>query len=199
MIGVFYVPNRSNKVALIAHCLLNQNCKVHDLALAKGMFFEVINILHRLNLGVIQLPCPEATFLGMSRWWQVKQQYNTRVFRRHCRSLIIPIIDQVEDGLNNNVNTVGCIGIDGSPTCGVNSCGRFREWSGKPVMGEAGPINYSPGILIEEIIEEVNDRNIKPLKMFGLPLDIVAEEGIGIVTDELDKWLYKIENEIKQQ
>ena len=37
------------------------------------------------DVGVIQLPCPEATFLGMRRWGMTREQYDVPAFRRHSQ------------------------------------------------------------------------------------------------------------------
>ena len=58
---------RARKVAVVAHCLLNQNAKVNGFAFFPDMIKELIDALHKYNYGIVQLPCPETVYAGMRR------------------------------------------------------------------------------------------------------------------------------------
>ena len=70
---------RGKKVAFVANCILNQNAKVNGFAFFPDLIFEMIEILHKHNFGLVQFPCPETSYAGMRRWWYVREQYDTPV------------------------------------------------------------------------------------------------------------------------
>jgi len=58
---------RSKKIIIVAHCLLNQNSISDGTADFPSQFVKIINLLMTNNIGIIQLPCPELTCLGLDR------------------------------------------------------------------------------------------------------------------------------------
>src|SRR3954454_20218388 len=77
----------SQKVAFIAHCLLNQNAKVEGGAKRPGMWEPVIDLLRERGYTIRQMPCPELAFGGARRFWGVREQFDTPLYRRHSRRL----------------------------------------------------------------------------------------------------------------
>ena len=77
----------SRKVAFIAHCLLNQNAKVEGGAKRPGMWEPVIDLLRERGYTIRQMPCPELAFGGARRFWGVREQFDTQLYREHCRRL----------------------------------------------------------------------------------------------------------------
>ena len=75
------------RVAFIAHCLLNQNAKVEGGAHRAGMWEPVIGLLREHDYVIRQMPCPELAFAGARRFWGVREQFDTPLYRRHCRRL----------------------------------------------------------------------------------------------------------------
>lgn len=120
---------RSKKIALVAHCILNANAKVKGLATYAGIMPFVINQLSVKGYGLIQLPCPELTLLGLRRWGQTLEQYQTPFYRNHCIRLSKEIIPQLIEYQENGYRADLLIGIDGSPSCGVHqTCS--GDWGG---------------------------------------------------------------------
>src|SRR5260221_12601949 len=77
----------SKKVAFIAHCLLNQNAKVEGGAKRPGMWEPVIDLLRERGYTIRQMPCPELAFGGARRFWGVREQFDTALYRAHSRTL----------------------------------------------------------------------------------------------------------------
>ena len=75
------------RVAFIAHCLLNQNAKVEGGAKRPAMWEPVIDLLRERGYTIRQMPCPELAFGGARRFWGVREQFDTPLYRRHCRRL----------------------------------------------------------------------------------------------------------------
>jgi len=115
------MPARNRTVVVLAHCHLNVNTKVHGLAEYGGVRAEVLEPLIAAGHGIVQLPCPEASFLGMKRWGMTREQYDTPAYRRHCRSILGPVVDTLVALAEDGCRIESVLGVDGSPTCGVNS------------------------------------------------------------------------------
>ena len=57
---------RSKKVVFVSSCLLNTNNKVLGLARYPGMCKEVFDTLHKYDLGIMQMQCPETLYMESS-------------------------------------------------------------------------------------------------------------------------------------
>ena len=86
-----------SRVAFIAHCLLNQNAKVEEGAKTPAMWTPVIELLRERGYVIRQMPCPELAFGGARRFWGVREQYDTPLYRRHCQR-VAKLVAAVMDG-----------------------------------------------------------------------------------------------------
>jgi len=143
---------RSKRIALIAHCLINQNTIVYGLARYPSMVKELIDILHKYNIGIIQLPCPETLYIGLRRFWHVKEQYDTHNFREFVRNLVKPIFNYLKEYLRNNYDVVALIGISGSPSCGIFTTTSSLTWLGDPSKVNKPRKIRSSGVFMEELL-----------------------------------------------
>lgn len=109
---------RSRKIALVAHCLLNVNSRVEGIARYAGVH-PLIGELADRGYGIIQLPCPELPVGGCKRWAATIEQYDTPHYREACEILAEEIAMQVREYLRCGYQVGPLIGIDGSPSCGV--------------------------------------------------------------------------------
>ncbi len=62
-----FQDGRSQKVAFLAHCLLNQNAISDGTAVRPAGFPEMVSYLLEHGVGIVQLPCPELLCLGLDR------------------------------------------------------------------------------------------------------------------------------------
>ncbi|MGC9346405.1 MAG: CD3072 family TudS-related putative desulfidase, partial [Candidatus Bathyarchaeales archaeon] len=83
---------RSGKIAIVAHCILNQNSRVLGLAERSSVITEIAEVLIRNEIGIVQMPCPELIYVGLLRKAQTRDQYNTAMFRRHCKRIVKEIV-----------------------------------------------------------------------------------------------------------
>jgi predicted secreted protein len=111
---------RNERVIFLTHCCLNQNAKVRGIAAYPGAIRPLIELLLESGVGMIQMPCPEMTYLGNMRWGQVYDQYNNPMFRRHCNRLAETVVDQAVNYLQCGYQVLGFVMMDGSPVCGLN-------------------------------------------------------------------------------
>jgi len=160
------------RAVFVAHCILNQNSKALGFASRPGLVEWLIDFLKHGGCVVEQLPCPEMLYLGMNRWWHTRDQYDTPGFRRHCRRLAKMVADLMEYYLRRG-HAIVLIGIDGSPSCGVNLTGRNPYWGGEPrASAEQYQVVEGTGVWIEELLKEVERRGIKRFKVIGLAMDL---------------------------
>lgn len=145
---------------------MNSNSKVEGLAEYEGVLDDVVTLLIREGIGIIQLPCPEIRSCGMRRWGMVKEQYDTPFYRDHCQKLFYPQLQQIEEYLSNGYEIIGIIGMDGSPSCGVRkTCS--ADWKGElsnnpnlqSMIGGLKMVEGS-GVFIEEIETMLKSRDI---------------------------------------
>lgn len=140
---------RSKKIIITAHCILNQNTVIKDEARALGAVPSVIEWILTEGYGIVQLPCPEYTFLGMNRPPMTYEQYDTPQYRQHCRNILLPIMDQLHEYQQNGYEIVGTIGIQSSPSC-----------------------DQSQGVFFEEFHKLLQEQNISPEESYFLPNDL---------------------------
>lgn len=111
---------RGKRIILLSHCILNANSKVEGLSQYRGILRDYIDVIADKGIGIIQLPCPEMILYGIKRWGHVKEQFDTPFFRQQCRIMMEPIVQQLRNYVDFGYEIVGVVGIDGSPSCGVN-------------------------------------------------------------------------------
>jgi predicted secreted protein len=190
---VLVEDKRSKKVAVVAHCLLNQNAKVNGFAFFPDMIKPLVDILHKNNFGVIQLPCPETTFSGTRRWWYVREQYDTPGYRTHCRRILETIVSQIVEYQKEGYKVV-IIGLDGSPSCGVRWSGTSKTWGGPPAIPKEEMTNYpltkEPGIFIEELVAMIKEAGINMPRIIGAGFDMPGFK-LEHIVDEIDGFLRK--------
>jgi len=160
------------RVALISHCLGNQNAKVDEFAMFPGAVSPVVSLLRELSYTIQQMPCPELTLLGPKRWWQVREQYDSPGFRRHCQYLAGTVADVLDAYVEQGTDDVVVLGIDGSPSSGVSATSTSGgSWGGRP---EQIGFAFVPGkgVWIEELERVLGERGLPVPRMFGVPMEL---------------------------
>lgn len=157
--------DRDKRIVIVSHCILNQNAVVLPLARARGAYNQLIKILLKYNIGIIQLPCPEMAYLGIDRPPMSKSDYNTPGYRNLCKELLKPVFKQIKDYSQYQYQIIGVLGIEESPTCGVNH----------------------QGILMEELVQLLQFEALE-LEMLSVPTDYREEHNMEFALT-LEKWL----------
>jgi len=158
---------RRKCIVFLCHCILNCNSKVEGLSNYKGAQETFVNYLVANGYGLIQLPCPEITMYGIKRWGHVKEQFDSPYFRKHCQTIFLPIMEQIIDYVNSGYTCKALIGIDGSPSCGVNHIPSSALWGGEVAskygleskIKDLKTIN-AQGVFIEEIAKLLKKNQI---------------------------------------
>lgn len=180
-------------IILVSHCMLNTFSKVESFGEEEGREEarrKVMKTILDNGIGIIQLPCPELIMYGTNRWGHVKNQFNTPHFREVCKTEFEVYLQQIEEYINNGYNIIGILGIDGSPSCGVDlTC--VGNWKGEigsnPNLSDTiKTIEYinEKGILMEEISKALSKKGIE-IEMFGFQ------------TETADKICKKIKEKVK--
>lgn len=117
---------RSKRILLVSHCILNQNTVIDGEARALGTIPSTLDWIKKEGLGVVQLPCPEFTFLGIDRPSMTYEQYDNSKYRDHCRKILMPTMEQLEEYKQCGFEITGVLGIQSSPSCDP-SRGVFME------------------------------------------------------------------------
>lgn len=176
--------NRSKKIIFVSSCLLNTNNKVRGLARYPGMCKEVFDTLHKYDLGIQQMDCPETLFIGINRWWYTKNLYDNHGFRTHCRECAERVVTYMEEYKRAGYKTVGVLSCDGSPTCGVSITSYDENWGGSPVDLEYNDaIIEGQGVYIEELQQAIKDRGLEVPPFYGLALDDESVDMDKILSD----------------
>ena len=175
--------DRPRKVALVANCLLNQNAKVCQGAHYPGVVSPVVQALRERGYLLQQLPCPELAFAGVRRWWAVYEQYDTPVYREHCRRLARAIAPAIERHVRQGDEVI-LIGLDGSPSTGVRFTASRPDWGGRPDRPKDDwEVVPRRGVWIEELEAELDRRGLPRLPATGWALDMGAYDEAGSLTD----------------
>jgi len=159
---------RSKSIILVAHCILNQNSISDGTATAPGSIKEIMELLGKSDVGVLQMPCPELMCLGLDRGNILGGSYpvveeNTRIRKmlsqkpatRIIGKLIQDLIFQILEYRKYNFHLRGVVGVNRSPSCGVNT----TSANNKEVEGE--------GVFIRALRHELNRKSIK-IKFVGI-------------------------------
>lgn len=156
--------NRIKKIAIISHCIINQNSVVKGEYKDMNIFFPFIKKLFEENIGILQLPCPETECYGLRRWGHVKEQFDNCGYRKYVEKIVNSFVDIIKEYINNGYEIVGIYGIAGSPSCGVNlTCS--ANWEGEissykdkeDIISRVKMINES-GIFME-MFKSILDKN----------------------------------------
>jgi predicted secreted protein len=161
------------RCAYVAHCMLNANAKVDEWAPCAGVHEPFLHVLRERGYVLRQLPCPELAFAGFARFWQVREQYDTPAYRRHCATLAAPVVAMLERDLRAGADVV-LIGVDGSPSMGVRLTVSGPDWGGRPDKpGDFdGEIVPGRGIFVEVLLAALEERGAGPIRLTAMGTDL---------------------------
>ncbi len=167
---------RSKRIVFVSSCLMNTNNKVLDLARYGGFSKEFVDTLHKYDLGVQQMDCPETLYLGIQRWQHTKNLYDNVGFRRHCRKLAEKEVDYMESYKQMDYETVAVLCCDGSPTCGCGLTSWDENWGGPPSnLDYADAVVEGVGVFVDELQAAIKARGLEMPPFYGLGLDDASQ------------------------
>lgn len=178
------------RFAYVAHCLLNANAKVDEWAPCAGVHRPLLDLLRSRGFVLRQLPCPELAFAGLSRFWQVREQYDTPAYRRHCATLAAPVAALIAADLRGGGEVV-LVGVDGSPSMGVRLTVSGPDWGGRPDKpGDFdGEIVAGHGIFVEVLLEQLATMGVPRVGATAVGMDLPGydeDRALAALASELD-------------
>lgn len=137
-----------HEITVVAHCLLNPAVRLHGLKPLSG--FEIAG-------DIIQLPCPEAVYLGLNRWEVTREQMDIPNYRRMCHDIFIATADTIQM-LYRAGYDIRLVGVPGSPSCGAKTTSIGME-GGRVHAAEHIHVEGA-GIFFQEIFQELRTRGV---------------------------------------
>jgi predicted secreted protein len=170
---VFLSDKRARRVVFLAHCFLNTNTRFPGGCAYPGATIPLIQALLDTGVGIVQMPCPEFLCLGLEK--PLYGELPEEELRACFRDLAAGVLDQVQAYLGNGFEVAGIIGMNPSPSCGVEitkgkgtMLGVDRDTSEKE----------GPGVFIEELQLLAQQRGLWDLPIFGVRRILPGEGGI---------------------
>jgi len=177
----------TTRVALVSHCLLNQNAKVAEYAICPGALPWVASDLSAAGYLIQQMPCPEMTFLGVGRWWQVREQYDTPGYRNHCRRAAETVAAVLRHNLRDGCEDLVLIGVDGSPSSGVTITDSGQSWGGRPEPRDMALVS-GKGVWIGILEEVLLSKGLPRARSIGLGTELPGYDEAS-TRNSLRDWL----------
>lgn len=173
---------RKKLVAIVAHCILNQNTVVKPLASHPGAVVDLVKLLIEKGYGILQLPCPEAIYLGMRRWWMSREQYDTSHYRAFSRRILEQYVTLLEELVKDGVRYI-VIGVKGSPSCATQVSTSNMHWMGEPRIDfyPSSEKISAPGIFMEMFLDMIKERGLPdPMAIIDVDHEEIATKGLSI-------------------
>lgn len=161
------------KIVFVSHCILNTASKVvlynqEEIDAEEALRKEFLQQAIANDIMLIQLPCPEFTLYGAKRWGHVSDQFDNIFFRKHCRKILLPILEQLEEYLANDemFEVLGFVGVDGSPSCGVDYTCKgnwYGSFGGRTDLSKTLAdchLEKAPGIFMDELQKMLSEHKL---------------------------------------
>jgi predicted secreted protein len=147
---------------------LNVHSLEDDLAIYLGLVEEVANLLIAKGAGIFQIPCPEMEVFGIFRKPLPREPYESPKIRGSYRRLAETIAKRLLWFVKKGYKIVAVLGADGSPTCGINLVGRWKDPSKKGRFPEDVAFVEGMGIFMEGLKKILEENGIQT-NWIGIP------------------------------
>jgi len=181
---IFLDDKRTRRVIFISHCWLNINTRFPQGAAFEGANTPLIKTLLDSGLGIIQMPCPEYEVLGLEKY-----DYGEIILeplRAEFRKVAQIVVKQIKDYLALGFEIVGILGMNPSPSCGVDVT------KGKGTMlgtDKDTSEKQDSGIFIDELKKLLKENNLESIRIFGVRRIMPNEPGIEGRVEELKSYI----------
>ena len=143
-------------VALI-NCVINHNARDPGAAQYAGMNHDVVEVLQKHDAGIIQMPCPEMSCLGLHRTRRPDESIldvlDTPEGRSCCGKLSASVADTIEEFRRNGYTVAALLGGDtGSPGCAVPA---------PPISDDALSQGTGFGVFTKALLSELRSRDVQ--------------------------------------
>ena len=183
---LFLTDRRGRRVVFLAHCFLNTNTRFPGGCAFEGATIPLIQVLLETGVGIIQMPCPEFLCLGLEKG--LYGEMSEADMRACFRKTALTVIDQAEAYLADGYDILGIIGMNPSPSCGVEitkgkgtMLGIDRDTSEKK----------DSGVFIDELKKLARERHLNDLPFFGVRRMLPGEGGLEARLEDVRQRLVK--------
>ena len=178
-----FTDMRSKSIIFTAHCIHNQNSISDSTADYPACIKQIVKLFADSKVGVVQMPCPELHCLGLDRGnvngadspvvvenTRIRKELLEEKANEKLTTLVQHVVYQIEEYLKHGFEIKGIIGINRSPSCGVDTTSDNNE----EVEGR--------GVFMEELRKELAVKSIN-IKFIGIKATRVEEalEKISLV------------------
>ena len=131
---------RSRKVVFVSHCMLNQNAISDGTADFPAANRTIVSLLLEHDVGIVQMPCPELLCLGLDRGdvhggerpvivenTRIRGALQTPQASLRLRPLVEQVVYQIAQYQQNGFLVLGIVGINRSPSCGIETTSAHDE------------------------------------------------------------------------
>ncbi len=172
---LFLTDQRGRRVVFVAHCFLNTNTRFPGGCAYPGATEPLVEYLLHSGYGIVQMPCPEFLCLGLE-----KEQYGLipeTELRAGFKQLAQSVVDQVQAYLDHGFQVAGIIGMNPSPSCGVEvTKGKGTMLGIDRELGERG----GPGVFSEELLGCLAAAGLaEAVPVFGFRRILPGEAGLS--------------------
>ena len=192
IVGINMKDQRSGKIVIVSHCILNVHCLEDNLAIYPGLEEEVVKLLIKKGVGIHQIPCPEMELSGIFRKALPKESYEHKKIRDGYHRLAEKIINTIIGYIKKEYEIVAVLGAEGSPTCGIEHVGKWKDHvKEKKEFPRDIEFVSGMGVFMEEFKSSLNNKNIHP-KWLGIPgksLRSIKSETFNLTLNELHNLL----------
>ncbi|SNS05417.1 Predicted secreted protein [Anaerovirgula multivorans] len=181
-----FSDTRSKRIILVSHCILNQNSISDGTADYPGTNEVIMKQLLQSNVGIIQMPCPEILCLGLDRRdihggerpvvvenTRIRQELKKEDSIKIINNFVEQIVFQIEEYIRNGFTVLGIVGINRSPSCGVNTTSENNQ----EIAGE--------GIFIKILREALEKKQIY-INMVGIK-GLEMDKAFILIQELLDR------------
>ena len=125
---------RSRKIVFVSHCFLNQNSISDGTADFPAANRTIVSLLLEHDVGIVQMPCPELLCLGLDRGdvhggerpvivenTRIRGALQTPEASLRLHPLVEQVVYQMEQYQQNGFSVLGVVGINRSPSCGIET------------------------------------------------------------------------------
>jgi len=184
---------RSNKIAVVCHCILNVHSLEDGLAEYPGVEEEVVKVLMDKGIGFVQLRCPEIRLHGIERLPMPKDTYDKPHIRESYSAQVEEEALQLREFVKKGAEVVTVIGAEASPSCGISVIGRWKEKSHAETRRFPDDVDFidGRGVYMEELEKRLEREGIRP-KWIG----VLGKSLKKVFPDMFQETLRKIREEI---
>lgn len=170
---IFLNDNREKKLVFLSHCFMNGNTRFPGGSGFAGGNLHLVNTIMQMGAGIVQMPCPEFECLGLEKYdyGELTGEELRKCYRESAR----PVIDQMKEYQKYGYDILGVIGMNPSPSCGVEVTKGKGTMLGtdRDTSEEKGS-----GVFMEELEQLAIENDLEEVPFIGFRRTLPGEEGL---------------------